>query len=309
VNVTFFDICSGIGGFRLGMEQAGHKCLGFIEKDKFAVKSYKAMYNTDKEYYHDNIFTARAEELPDADIWCFGFPCQPFSIAGKRGGLEDRRGNILFAILALARIQKPEYLFAENVTGLLSINKGETFAQILLSLDELGYDTEWQVIDSADYLPQHRERVYIVGHLRKCGGREIFPLVQVGRKTHVISGQNTDTITARYGEARAVGSYTAANRDNEKIRTLMYTRRQQARVYSADGIAPCITTGTSGNTIPKFLFGERIRRLTPKECWRLQGFPDELFEKAAAVNSDSQLYKQAGNSVTVPVIRAIGERL
>jgi DNA (cytosine-5)-methyltransferase 1 len=266
----FLDICAGIGGFRLGMEQAGHKCVGFIERDKFAVKSYRAIHNTQGEFYHDDIFTVRAEELPIADAWCFGFPRQSFSINGLRRGFSDSNGTIIFKIFEMAQIRKPPYLFAENVRGLLSHDRGKTFAQILLWMDKLGYDTQWQVINSVHYVPQNRERVYIIGHLRTEPRPEIFPILQEYKEN--IGFTQTSTVPIERCDE------TLPN-PNGKL-------------------------GGIGNTE-----NMRIRQLTPRECWLLQGFTDEQFEKAAAVNSDTQLYKQAGNSVSVPVIYDIARRL
>lgn len=181
--MTFIDLFSGIGGFRLAMERNGHKCVGFCEIDKFARQTYKANFNTVGEWECHDIRTAEPMELPDADCYCFGFPCQSFSVAGKRGGFEDTRGTLFFEVMRLAKVRKPKYLFAENVAGLLSHNGGKTFGTILATLGELGYEWQYQVLNSKDFgVPQNRERVFIVGHLRGQRRPEVFPIVGTNSK-------------------------------------------------------------------------------------------------------------------------------
>jgi DNA (cytosine-5)-methyltransferase 1 len=232
--MTFLDICAGIGGFRLGMEQAGHKCVGFIEKDKFAVKSYRAIHNTQGEFYHDDIFTVCADALPAADIWCFGFPCQAFSNNGLRRGFQDRRGTIILKIFELAKIRKPKVLFAENVRGLLSNDKGQTFAQILLEMDKLGYDVQWQIINSKHYLPQHRVRIYIIGTLRGTSEQEVFPILQERKETSLLSTDYAIGLTVGYGNQGTSGTYIGESKvnkakENEQISTCITTESNNSR--------------------------------------------------------------------------------
>src|SRR5690554_3620528 len=160
------------------MEMAGHECVGHCEIDKFADRSYRAMHNPKEgEWYADDICRVEPGELPEADIWTGGFPCQAFSVAGKRRGFEDMRGTLIFEIFRLAAERKPRILFLENVKGLLNHEGGRTFGIILDGLWELGYDVQWQVLNSKDFgVPQNRERVFIVGHLGGTSGREIFPI-------------------------------------------------------------------------------------------------------------------------------------
>ncbi|HET4528194.1 TPA: DNA cytosine methyltransferase [Streptococcus pneumoniae] len=180
--MKFLDLFAGIGGFRLGMEYAGHKCIGFCEIDKFARESYKAIHNTKGEIeLHD--ITAVSDEsirgIGSVDIICGGFPCQAFSIAGNRRGFEDTRGTLFFEIARFASILRPKYLFLENVKGLLNHENGVTFETIISTLDELGYNVEWQVLNSKNFgVPQNRERVFIIGHSRKRGTRRVFPMGQ-----------------------------------------------------------------------------------------------------------------------------------
>ncbi|WP_238139790.1 DNA (cytosine-5-)-methyltransferase [Streptococcus suis] len=209
--MKFLDLFAGIGGFRLGMERAGHECVGFCEIDQFARKSYKAIHDTKGEIeFHDitRVTDESVREIGRVDAICGGFPCQAFSIAGKRAGFEDTRGTLFFEIARFASILRPKYLFLENVTGLLNHDNGNTFETILGALDELGYDAEWQVFNSKNFgVPQNRERVFIIGHLRGAGGRAIFPFGGGDKEIGSLQGQSTNTITARYGEAQGSGSY------------------------------------------------------------------------------------------------------
>lgn len=342
--MKFLDLFAGIGGFRLGMEMAGHECVGYVEIDKFARKSYETMYDTRGEWTAYDITKVADDDIRHlrghVDVICAGFPCQAFSIAGKRKGFEDTRGTLFFEIARFANIIQPRYLFLENVKGLLNHDNGNTFETILRVLDELGYDAEWDVLNSKDFgVPQNRERVFIIGHFRGKRTRKVFP----------ITGESSEI------DCNVVGKLALPGKD------------QWNRVYSTDGLSPTLTTMQGGRQEPKIVLpvltpdreekrqngrrmkepeepkeisdgtgisycldanywkgislgnvgkgrrthikeGVRIRKLTPRECWRLQGFPDELFEKAAKVNSDSQLYKQAGNSVTVNVIYEIAKK-
>ena len=172
--IGFFDIFAGIGGFRSGLERAGgFECVGYCEIDKYAKKAYDAIYDTSKEVYYDDARKIDPETMPDFDLICGGFPCQSFSVAGKRRGFDDVRGTLFFEIARIAAVKRPRYLLLENVPGLLSHDKGRTFETILQTLDDLGYDVAWQVLNSADFgVPQSRKRVFIIGFLRaKCSGK------------------------------------------------------------------------------------------------------------------------------------------
>ena len=342
--MKFLDLFAGIGGFRLGMELAGHECIGFCEIDKFARASYKAIHNTEGEIeLHD--ITAVSDEsirgIGSVDIICGGFPCQAFSIAGNRRGFEDTRGTLFFEIARFASILRPKYLFLENVRGLLNHDGGATFETIIRTLDELGYDVEWQVLNSKNFgVPQNRERVFIIGHSRKRGTRRIFPLSSTGRQVDKHQEQSTNTLTTRYPNSQGAGSYIIES-ESQKVKSIGNINPSgngmNGEVYESTGLAPTLTTnkgeglkiiqkahgynqGGEHDIAPTLTSnsyhennhlsdGFRIRKLTPRECWRLQGFPDWAFDKAQEVNSNSQLYKQAGNSVTVNVIAAIAKEL
>ena len=174
--IKYFDMFAGIGGFRSGLTKAGgFTCIGYCENDKYAKKAYEAIYDTEGENFYEDARTIQPENLPDFDLLCGGFPCQAFSIAGKRGGFRDSRGTLFFEIARIARVKRPAFLCLENVPGLLSHDKGRTFQTILTALSELGYDVAWQVLNSKDFgVPQARKRVYLIGYLReRCPG-EIF---------------------------------------------------------------------------------------------------------------------------------------
>lgn len=336
--MKFLDLFAGIGGFRLGMEAAGHECIGFCEIDKFARASYKAIHNTEGEIELHDITTVTDDEvraIGDVDVICGGFPCQAFSIAGARRGFEDTRGTLFFEIARFASILKPKYLFLENVKGLLNHDKGNTFKTIIGALDELGYDVEWQVLNSKNFgVPQNRERVFIVGHFRGERSGNVFPFG--GKVENADPGLENEikkygTIQPNFnqsgivyeidGIAPTLRAYQGGNLE-PKIRVKEATKQGYAEAVVGDSInlshpnsktrrgrvgkqiANTLLTGESQGVVePDF----RIRKLTPRECWRLQGFPDWAFDKAQEVNSNSQLYKQAGNSVTVNVIAAIAK--
>lgn len=366
VRMKFLDLFAGIGGFRMGLESLGHECVGFCEIDKFARKSYKAIYDTEGEIELHDITQVTNEDWRKfrgtVDIICGGFPCQAFSIAGKRRGfLDETRGTLFFEIARAAKEIKPPLLLLENVKGLLSHDKGRTFRTILSTLDELGYDAEWQVLNSKDFgVPQNRERVFIIGHLRGRSERTIFPIrgesptVDSCKPKRLGNGSKIaiPVLTPDRAKKRQNGRrfktagepmFTLTSQDRHGIviaGRLPSARQQSGRVYSSDGLAPTLSTMQGGDQEPKIIQRARgynkggthqlsptltshhwqenhfvslpqrfrIRKLTPRECWRLQGFPDWAFDKAQAVNSNSQLYKQAGNSVTVNVIKAIAER-
>ena len=345
--MKFIDLFAGIGGFRLGMESAGHECVAFCEIDKFARASYKAIHNTEGEIELHDITTVTDEEIRNighVDVICGGFPCQAFSIAGARRGFEDTRGTLFFEIARFAAILKPKYLFLENVKGLLNHDKGDTFETILSALDELGYDVEWQVLNSKDFgVPQNRERVFIIGHLRGERGRKVFPIggedekssakrlgINILGNTKNPNGTVQGTKDIVHDPKGIVGTLTATDYKGPKqiavpkIRVREATKKGYAEATVGDsvnlahpnsktrrgrvgeGIANTLVTGDSqGVVMPNF----RIRKLTPREYWRLQGFPGWAFDKAQEVNSNSQLYKQAGNSVTVNVIKEIARYL
>ena len=430
--MKFIDWFAGIGGFRRGMELAGHECVGFCEFDKFAVASYTSMHLITEEqreylatldlkarqkeilkeeyrngeWYASDVRTVDARSLPEADIWCFGFPCQDISVAGKQLGFTGNRSSLFFRIMyilgQLEEEKKPTYLFIENVKNLLSVNGGWDFARLLTELDKRGYDAEWQVLNSKYFgVPQNRERCFIIGHLRGRSTTEVFPVEGTDGADHLHGMINI--VGHRDGYRRNMQVFdpegvtetldTGLARDYKDAKKVAIpiltpdraTKRQDGRRFKEDGEEAFTLTGqdrhgvavevdvqpiemsgfkvseskgvahalnandqrkifgahqsrtmvghnvTMANTLetscnhgifvqisedltvyavwyPKKQCYIAIRKLTPRECFRLQGWTDDYFERAEFVNSNSQLYKQAGNGVTVNVIEAIAEK-
>ncbi|QNQ83776.1 DNA (cytosine-5-)-methyltransferase [Lactobacillus sp. PV037] len=374
--MKFIDFFAGIGGFRKGLELAGHKCVGFIEWDKYARKSYQAIYDTKGEFTATDVKDVCGVDLPKADIWTFGSPCTDISIAGKQKGLVNGKQSSMFfeVIRCLQERTKnkktlPKYLFMENVKALLSSNGGRDFGRVLIEMDKVGYDVEWSVINSSDVVPQNRERVYIIGHLRAASTRKVFPITRQGKRI-----TQRPKVLGNYSDKRHQSNIVYSNEgisptltatdykrpvkvmvkqvENIKDTSSFGGNPQTGRVYDPKGLSPTLNTMQGGGREPKIIVkpvltpdrinkrqnGRRfknaeepeftltaqdkhgvliekenniaIRKLTPKECWRLQGFSDEDFEKAKSAGvSNSQLYKQAGNAVTVPVIKEIGLKL
>lgn len=184
MTIRYFDMFAGIGGFRSGLEAiGGFECVGYCEIDKYAKQAYEAMYDTGGELYFDDARKIVLEQLPDFDLLVGGFPCQSFSIAGARKGFDDTRGTLFFEIARIASVKKPKYLFLENVPGLLNHNQGRTFETIIHTLDELGYDVCWQVLNSKNFgVPQSLNRVFIIGYLREQCAGEVLSFTQTSGK-------------------------------------------------------------------------------------------------------------------------------
>ena len=424
LEMTFIDFFSGIGGFRAGLEACGMRCVGHCEIDKCANLSYRAIFDVkEDEWFAKDITTIRPEEIPRADIWTAGFPCQDISVAGNQRGLNGKRSGLFFEIVRLIEGKnaedKPRWVILENVKNLLSINQGWDFTTILHTLATLGYDCQYGLLNSRNYgVPQNRERIYIVAyrHSGERGPGKIFPLTGSDGKTLIqliggmqgqrvyspegtsvtLSAQSggwggktglyfidlnknskiTDTarcIKARYNagitnrgadnsgvfyacvravltpnrlEKRQNGprlkacgepSFTLTAQDRHGVMlcdcdscqssmkvkeatkqgyteaecgdsiNLAFPNSKTRRGRVGEGVAQTLETGCKQGTI--FVGCGLIRRLTPRECWRLQSFSDEMFDKARTINSDNQLYKQAGNSVTVTIVFALGLKI
>ena len=402
------------------MELAGHECVGFCEFDKFATASYTSMHlltleqrerlnemplkqrrkeilkeeYRNGEWYANDIRRVYAGDIPKSDCWCFGFPCQDISVAGKQLGFQGNRSSLFFRVMyligQLEEENRPTYLFVENVKNLLSVNGGWDFARLLVEMEQGGYDAEWQVLNSKDFgVPQNRERCFIIGHLRGRGSAEVFPVEGTNRENSVSiighrDGYRRNTqVFSQEGITEALDTAAGGGRGhhialpcfidlcNEGSKMTDQARCLKARYYKGasnhagqdsgiaievkeatkQGYAECrvgidsvnfsmpnskTRRGRVGQEIAnrldtscnqgifvqvseelvvyavwyeKYQCYIAIRKLTPKECFRLQGWTDDYFKKAEFVNSDSQLYKQAGNGVTVNVIKAIAENL
>lgn len=301
--VKFIDLFAGIGGIRTGFMQANEalECVFTSEIDRYAVQTYQE--NFGPENIHGDITTIDEKDVPAHDILLAGFPCQAFSIAGLRKGFEDTRGTLFFDVARIAAFHKPKVIFLENVKGFVNHDKGKTFATIRDILEEMGYKLYYKILNAKDYgVPQNRERIYIVGFLDHDAVFE-FP-EKSGLPTRLgdileknVSGKYTisDRLWAghqrRKLEHREKGNgfgYSLFDIDS------VYTSTISARYYK-DGSEILVARGEGNNP----------RKLTPRECARLQGFP-ENFQIPV---SDNQAYRQFGNSVAVPVIRSIAEKV
>jgi DNA (cytosine-5)-methyltransferase 1 len=300
------SLFSGIGGFDLAMRNLGHEIIGACEIDQYARSVYQRQFPGVPIY--EDATKIKPEELPDFDIICAGFPCQAFSIAGKRRGFEDTRGSLFFEIARIAKEKKPSLLLLENVKGLLSHDKGETFRTIISTLDEMGYDAEWQVLNSKYFVPQNRERIFIIGHLRGERTRQVFPVGDFNSETDKPKPKIVGVVNDK-GNLRQVEQATCLDAnywkgcDNHAQRTMIYLSNTNANMKQR--IQERKETWTLGTgTDFGIKDGMRIRKLTPIECERLQGFPDNW-----TIGSDTQRYRQCGNAVTVDVVEYIAKEL
>jgi len=372
--MKFFSFASGVDLFGLGMRQAGHEQVGHAEVDKWSnwlAEEFALIDNYSKKLRSKNHGDIRkiAENpsiLPDFDIACAGLPCPAFSIAGKRKDDPFNQtkcgGDLFIHFCKIIQVKKPRILFLEQVKGVLSSGKwkGEIFSSMLNRLSELGYDAEWQTLNSKNFgVPQNRERVFVIGYLRNKSRPKVFPLMGETNENSCKS-ESAKTAVAR---TISGGGHTGGNHSGMTILQLNKPKHSNDRVYSDKGISPTINSCSGGNRQPFVLTeirsdeakkirrehkektgkdfsprrgkvivpkkeaivgtlttrksieqsifdGKVLRRLTPLEFFRLQGAPDALYEKGRELGiSDSQLFKMAGNSVTLPVIKAIGERL
>lgn len=370
--MKFIDFFSGIGGFHSGLELAGMECVGWCEFDKFAQASYRAIYDTTNLWFGDDVTKVKGSELPSADLWTFGFPCQDVSIAGKQKGLKKgTRSGLFYEIMRLLderKENKPKWLVCENVKNLLSIDGGGGFLNVVSEMAERGYSVEWKVYNSKNYgVPQNRERVYIVGYYGERCASGLLPIKRENTTTleQIIGGSqgmrvyNPNTISctlssqgggmgAKTGlykifpiltpdilEKRQNGrrvknegepSFTLTSQDRHGVLIKTANKQGYMTAQVGDGIDLAYpesetrrgrvkpqrsNTLTTSDNLGALIDDQciKIRKLTPRECWRLQGFTDEQFDKAAAINSNSQLYKQAGNAVTVSVVAEIGRHI
>ena len=281
--MTFIDFFAGIGGFTAGLTQAGMECVGYCECDKFAVKSYAAIHlnnSPGKEWFCDDITKTRAGEIPYADGWTAGFPCQDISVCGEQIGLAGKRSGLFFEIIKLLKSKsdkdKPRWLLFENVRNLVSINGGRDFTTVLREISEAGYDCEWQVVNSKSYVAQNRERVFIIGHLRAVGNspRKVFPVGGAVEKTPVelIGGRQGNRVYSTSG----ISTCLTASSGGFAGRTGLYFVDLNTSAPIITDVARCIkaryNSGISNRSeLSGVLSNGRIRRLTPRECFRLQG--------------------------------------
>lgn len=345
--MKIFDLFSGCGGFRLAAMLNGFDSAGYSEINKYAIEFYNNVFEGETNY--GDATKINTSTLPDFDLLCAGFPCQPFSVAGKREGFSDTRGTMFFEVLRILKDKRPRYYILENVKGLLSHDNGETFKTILKNLTDLGvYNIEWALLNSRYFgVPQNRERIFIVGYPRVYGAGKIFPLERANGKNS-IGNQKINVVYWKNSkdkwvdeERQNVGALKTQSdlcrqplikqlsRGNNRGKYFEYAptltgskyefnnlliqpravitpdrpekRQKGRRIKDPEEAAFTLTTAD----VHGVYYENMIRRLTPLECFRLQGWPDDLFYKGQGNISDAQLYKLAGNSVTVNVVNEI----
>ena len=345
---NYVSLFSGIGGFETALNRLGGNCVLASEIDKFANQSYEALYGHPTA---GDIMKIQAEEVPDHDVLVGGFPCQAFSVAGKRGGFGDARGTLFFEVARLAKTKQPRAILLENVKGLVGHDGGKTLDTIVKTLNDIGYTVDFNVLNSKYFgVPQNRERIFIVAlrddivepaewiiegtNVVAKGKRRIASYE--GTKTFNFGWPDQTEVTTRLSDILEPIVDERYYLSEEKTAKLVAQLEDKSledtedcdmighveikghdaikRVYSTSGIGNALTTMGGGHREPKIAeYSEpryRIRKQTPLECWRLQGFTDEQHQTVVDAGlSDSQRYKQAGNAVTVNVIQAIGERL
>jgi DNA (cytosine-5)-methyltransferase 1 len=359
--MKFIELFAGIGAFRLGLENTGHECVWANEWLEKPRKIYARNFGEQPD--GRDIRTISAGDIPNADLLVGGFPCATFSIAGKRTGfsLEDTRGTLAFEMFRLARDKGIPYLLFENVKGLLNHDGGRTFGIILEVLDGMGYDCQWELLDSQNFgVPQHRERIFLIGHLRGEPRPKVFPIGITGgenddpyqgkqRRRQGLFSDISPTLDAHYYKGGASRPYVMEDVPEFEV---AQWRRGYFRPYKSKGV-PTLTAnmGTGGHNVPfvkpimdvaRFnkspngrmikddndpmytvtaqdrhgvVIGDEesvsIRKLTPLECERLQGFPDgwtEFYDDGKKV-SDAERYERCGRTISIPVVEAIGRKL
>lgn len=330
--IRFIDLFAGIGGIRLGLENAGAKCVFTSEWDKFAVQTYAANFESGHQIRGD-INKIAIDDLPSHEILAAGFPCQPFSLAGvskknslgkSHGFLDETQGTLFFNIAQIIAEKRPKAFLLENVKNLISHDKGRTFNVILRTLVELGYNVTYRVIDARAFVPQHRERIYIVGFLDETtfsfknleidpttGPRlsSILHSTEIDHTVHPLDGHRffdsiTNEVNDKYTLSDKLWMYLQGYAEKHRAAGNGFgyglvqpdsTSRTLSARYHKDGSEILIHQGE----------GRNPRRLTPRECARLMGFP-ETFQIPV---SDTQAYRQFGNSVAVPVIEMISREI
>ena len=349
------DLFSGIGGFHLGLERAGFEVESyFSEIDKYAIDVYSN--NFKKATYVGSVTDVRGADLPRIDAITFGSPCQDFSLAGKRKGIGGDRSSLIGEAIRLISECRPSFFIWENVKGTFSSNDGADFWAIIQAFANIGgYRLEWQLLNTKWFLPQNRERIYLVGYIGDGSRGQIFPIGEsVGTNySSIEEGDTCSCLTSTYYKGVAGGRQhikviSATSKGYEEARegdtinlsvpssktrrgrvgkgvaqtldthcnqaVIGYTRDSKGNVINRSEKDECNTlhssSGQGGNT-DQFIKQGRIRRLTPIECERLQGFPDDWtkYGKEKGLISDSQRYKMCGNAVTVDVVKAVAERI
>ena len=311
---TFFDFCSGIGGGRLGLEQAGLKSVGYSDTSRLSVATYKQFFDTDNEKNFGNLKKIKSETLPKFDLLIAGFPCQTFSVMGRKAGFDDSRGQIIFHLARILKATQPKCFILENVRGLVTHDKGETLKIILSELNNSGYDVIYKVLTSLEYgIPQMRQRVYFIG-INKSLNKNIdkFEWPQTSEKPSLknylidnnkATPERLEILHYYLNNPTNCGKYTVEDLKQMEGK-ILDTRMSDLRIY--EGKCPTLRSQRDGIL---YVRNGEIYQLTGYEALLLQGFPKEYADKVKKTVSDRHLLMQAGNAMTVNVINALGNSL
>ena len=366
--INQLDLFSGIGGFHLGFERAGFEVTSyFSEIDKHAVAVYQHQFKN--ATYVGSVTDVRGADLPNIDLITFGSPCQDFSLAGKRKGMDGERSSLILEAIRLVTECRPRAFVWENVKGTFSSNDGEDFAAILQAFANIGgYRLEWQLLNTSRFLPQNRERIYLVGYSTTPSGDwgGVFPISESSREPHQRPAEvasalqhpghsggnyrgmnmiaeplkikvankkgyqeaedgdairlyqpNSETQRGRVGKGVAHTLETTGQQGVVQPKIIGYTRDTQGKVtdrHLKDEAGTIHSSSGQGGNTDQYVQQYRIRRLTPIECERLQGFPDNhteygVYDGEVKKMSNTQRYKQCGNAVTVDVVKAVAQQL
>lgn len=311
---TFFDFCSGIGGGRLGLEQAGLKSVGYSDTSRLSVATYKQMFETENEKNWGNLKKIKSENLPDFDMLIAGFPCQTFSVMGRKAGFDDARGQIIFHLARILEETQPKCFLLENVRGLVTHDKGNTLKIILERLNQAGFDVTYKVLTSINYgVPQMRQRVYFVGINKKLNKniknfnwpeeQKKPPLKNFLIDNNLATEDRLEILQYYLNNPTNQGKLSV--KDLEKMEgKILDTRMSDLRIYEER----CPTLRSQRDGI-LYVRDGKIYQLTGYEAFLLQGFPKEYADKVKDTVSDRHLLMQAGNAMTVNVIKALGKNL
>ena len=311
---TFLDLCSGIGGGRLGLEKIGMQSVGYSDTSKLAVRTYNLMHNAEEEPYYYNLKKIKTEKLNPYDMLIAGFPCQTFSVIGRKEGFSDDRGQIIFHIARILEETQPKCFLLENVKGLVTHDKGRTIKIIIDELNRVGYDVTYRVLTSLDYgVPQMRQRVYFVGIRQDiCTDINTFEWPKPIKKPeltdylidkNIATEERLEILHYYLNNPTNNGKYTVDD-IREMEGKIIDTRMNDLRIY--DGRCPALRAQRDGVLYVK---NHTIYQLTGYEALLLQGFPKEYADKVKDEVSDRHLLMQAGNAMTVNVIQMIGNSI
>lgn len=311
---NFFDFCSGIGGGRLGLEHAELKSVGYSDTSRLSVLTYKQLFNTENEKNFGNLKRIKTEDLPKFDLLIAGFPCQTFSVMGRKAGFDDARGQIIFHLARILKETQPTCFILENVRGLVTHDKGKTLNIILNELNESGFNVIYKVLTSIEYgVPQMRQRVYFIGINKKISKNiSLFEWPKTVEKpslrNYLVDNNKVDderlkVLQYYLNNPTNNGKYTVS--DLQKMEgKILDTRMSDLRIYEER----CPTLRSQRDGVLYVRNGE-IYQLTGYEALLLQGFPKKYADKVKKTVSDRHLLMQAGNAMTVNVITSLGNSI